>query len=128
MATKKILLVDDDPNSRELLRLALGPYECRLFEAADGAEALSMAQRERPDLIILDHMMPKMTGYELFHKIREDSTLSATRFIMVTVKHFDSQFPERLRLEGCEFIAKPYDFYALYALIQKVLGPLDPRR
>lgn len=125
--SKKILIVDDDPNARELIRLALSKYECELSEAANGQEGLNLAEKHRPNLIITDHLMPNFTGYELFQKVRSDSALKRARFIMVTSKHFDAEFPELLKLDGCDFISKPFHIAALIGAVERLLGPLPFR-
>ncbi|MBI4668174.1 MAG: response regulator [Elusimicrobia bacterium] len=124
---KKILVVDDDPNARELIRLMLSKYDCEVLEAANGLEGWGVASKERPNLIITDHLMPNFTGYELFQKVRDDESLKRTRFIMITSKHFDSEFPELLRLEGCDFVSKPFHVASLVGAIEKLLGPLPFR-
>ncbi len=124
---KKILVVDDDPNARELIRLALSKYDCNVVEAANGQEGLTMAINQQPNLIITDHLMPNFTGYELFQKVRSDGNLKRTRFIMVTSKHFDAEFPELLKLEGCDFVSKPFHVAALIGSIERLLGPLPFR-
>ncbi|MBI4369184.1 MAG: response regulator [Elusimicrobia bacterium] len=124
---KKILVVDDDPRSRELIRLALAKYDCDVSEAGTGQEGVDIANRERPNLIITDHLMPNFTGYELFQRVRGDAAMRRTRFIMVTSKHFDHEFPELLKLEGCDFISKPFHIVSLIGAIEKLLGPLPFR-
>ncbi len=121
---KKILVVDDEPNAREVIRLSLAKYDCEIFEAADGQAAYEVAQSAKPHLIITDHLMPNFSGYELFHKVRSTDSLRKTRFIMVTSKHFDTEFPELLKLEGCDFISKPFHVVILLGAIEKLLGPL----
>ncbi|MEK6543181.1 MAG: response regulator [Elusimicrobiota bacterium] len=124
---KKILIVDDDPNARELIRLALSKYECDVFEAADGQEGFNVASSEKPHLIITDHLMPNFTGYELFQRVRGKGEIKKARFIMVTSKQFDANFPELLKLEGCDFISKPFHVATLIGTIEKLLGPLPFR-
>lgn len=121
---KKILVVDDDPNARELIRLALSKYDCEVLEAANGLEGLDAAMKERPNLVITDHLMPNFSGYEMLQKVRDQQDLRQTRFIMVTAKHFDSDFPELLKLGGCDFISKPLHIISLIGMIEKLLGPL----
>ncbi|MBI2069200.1 MAG: response regulator [Elusimicrobia bacterium] len=121
---KKILVVDDDPNARELIRLVLSKYDCEVMEAANGQEGLDVALKERPGLIITDHLMPNFTGYELFQRVRAETAMKKTRFIMVTTKHFDSEFPELLKLEGCDFVSKPFHVASLVGAIERLLGPL----
>lgn len=124
---KKILVVDDDPNSRELIRLALAKYDCEVLEAANGQEGLDAALKETPNLVITDHLMPNFSGYEMVQKVRGDVRMKNTRFIMVTSKHFDNEFPELLKLGGCDFISKPLHIISLIGAIEKLVGPLPFR-
>lgn len=124
---KKILVVDDDPNARELIRLALSKYDCEVLEASNGQEGLDSVMREKPNLVITDHLMPNFSGYEMLQKVRDQQNLRQTRFIMVTAKHFDSEFPELLKLGGCDFISKPLHIISLIGMIEKLLGPLPFR-
>lgn len=125
--TKRILVVDDETNARELIRLALAKYDCEIHEAGDGQAAYETAEKVKPNLIITDHLMPNFSGYELFHKVRGNHELRKTRFIMVTSKHFDTEFPELLKLEGCDFVSKPFHLITLIGAIEKLLGPLPFR-
>ena len=72
----KILIVDDRPGHRQFLVKLLGSRQHRLLEASDGAEALEVARRERPDLIISEVLMPTMDGYEFVRRLRADPSLS----------------------------------------------------
>lgn len=122
--SKKILVVDDEDNIRELIRIALTRYDCEVIEAANGQEAYDSAKREMPTLIITDHLMPNFTGYELVQKVRQDSKLKKTPILMCTAKQFDSDFPQLLKLENCDFLAKPFDVVELIGSIEKLIGPL----
>ena len=72
----KILVAEDDPEARGLLKLLLGGGEYDLIEATDGVEALDLLRTEHPDLLITDIVMPRMDGYELVRKLRQDQSLS----------------------------------------------------
>src|SRR6202007_655332 len=85
MAT--ILIVDDRPTNRQFLLTLLGYGNHRLFEAADGAQALAMTQTERPDLVISDILMPTMDGYEFVQRLRADPGLAATPVIFHTATY-----------------------------------------
>ena len=83
-ATPRILLADDDANIRAILREHLSEAACELFEAADGEAALEMVLVERPHLVILDVMMPLMSGWELCKYIRSKRELDEVRVLMLT--------------------------------------------
>jgi len=116
-----ILVADDDVEVLSLVTRHLRQREVRLVEASDGEEALRAARREKPDLVILDVMMPGMSGWEVCRAIREDESLSHTGVIMLT------GIGERLNemtspLYGADdFLDKPFDFADLDAKVQEVL-------
>ncbi len=119
---KTILVADDDVEILGLITRHLRTLEVRILEASDGEEALKLVRRERPDLVILDVMMPGMTGWEVCRAIREDDALAKTGVIMLT------GIGERLNemtspLYGAdEYLDKPFEFRDLDARIQRVLG------
>ncbi|MGE0786460.1 MAG: two-component system response regulator [Sandaracinaceae bacterium] len=111
LADKTVLVADDDVEILGLVTRHLRTYDgVRILEASDGEEALKIARRERPNLVILDVMMPGMTGWEVCRAIREDETLGATRVVMLT------GIGERLNemtspLYGAdEYLDKPFEF------------------
>jgi len=70
---KTIVIVDDEPNLRMLARITLDDPEYRILEAEDGSTALALARSEKPDLLVLDWMMPGLTGIEVAHTLRQDA-------------------------------------------------------
>ncbi|MBX3268814.1 MAG: response regulator [Sandaracinaceae bacterium] len=111
LADKTVLVADDDVEILGLVTRHLSSYQgARILEASDGEEALRTVRRERPDLVILDVMMPGMTGWEVCRAIREDEALRATGVIMLT------GIGERLNemtspLYGAdEYLDKPFEF------------------
>src|ERR1044071_8683591 len=89
MAT--ILAVDDDPTARKLLVTVLGNAGHEMREATDGAEALTVAQVEKPDLIIADLMMPTMDGFEFVRRLRENSAFAQTPVVFHTATYLESE-------------------------------------
>ncbi|HJL14661.1 MAG TPA: response regulator [Sandaracinaceae bacterium LLY-WYZ-13_1] len=123
LSDKTVLVADDDVEILGLVTRHLKSYDdVEILEASDGEEALKLARREKPDLVILDVMMPGMTGWEVCRAIREDDALSKTGVIMLT------GIGERLNemtspLYGAdEYLDKPFEFEALDALIHKVVA------
>jgi DNA-binding response OmpR family regulator len=121
LSDKTILVADDDVEILGLVTRHLRMSNARLLEASDGEEALKLARRERPNLVVLDVMMPGMTGWEVCRAIREDESLANTGVIMLT------GIGERLNemtspLYGAdEYLDKPFDFRDLDALVERVL-------
>ena len=83
---KKILIVDDEETSRRILTLALEARDCVLVYAQDGEEAIEVAVREHPDLIVMDIDLPKMNGYEAARRIKTTPGLRRTKIAAVTAR------------------------------------------
>jgi DNA-binding response OmpR family regulator len=103
----RILVVDDEPNAIELLTEFLTARNHTVISASNGEEALHKVKEERPHLIFLDYLMPKMTGLEVLKKIREiDKEVGV---IMVTAIHEEETGRQALKLGAFDFITKPID-------------------
>src|SRR5690242_12521897 len=83
---KTILLADDESNLRMLVHTTLEDPQYQILEAADGLAALELARREHPDLLVLDWMMPGMTGVEVARELRQDTATAHIPVIMLTAK------------------------------------------
>jgi CheY-like chemotaxis protein len=104
---KKVLIVDDEFTIRELVELTLDPdYE--VIKAGSGPEALELLA-QKPDLIILDIMMPKMDGYEVCRRIKENPSFNNVPVIMLTAKHRIDDLKEAIRVDCDEYITKPFE-------------------
>ena len=118
---RKVLIVDDQPSITKLVSVKLSKEGFEVIEALDGEEGLRKAQEERPDLIILDIMMPKMSGWEVRDKLREDKRCQDIPVIMLTAT---GRFEEQLKglEEGIEeYLTKPFDPNDLADLVKEVL-------
>ena len=114
----KILIVDDDPHIREVLRFALGKAGFGVCEAADGAAALSQFERERPDLVVLDILMPEMDGTEVCRSLRRHS---ATPIVFLSSKDDEIDRILGLELGGDDYVTKPFSPRELVARVKAVL-------
>ena len=99
MARGKVLVIDDDPEVVEIVKLNLEVEGYEVVPAYDGREGLAKAFEESPDIIILDIIMPELDGYEVFRKLREDPRTSRVPVIMLTAKAKD--LPDRPRCPRC---------------------------
>ena len=115
----RILLVDDDPTLSNLLGRFLKESNFELFEASNGPAGLRLAYNERPDLVLLDVMMPGMDGWEVCTRLRE---LSDVPVIMLTAKASEADKLRGFQLGVDDYVTKPYSFVELVARIQAVLG------
>ncbi|MBO4863180.1 MAG: response regulator transcription factor [Eubacterium sp.] len=102
----KILIADDEDEIRSLLGLYLENEGYNVIEAKDGAEAVLLLKEKKPDLAILDIMMPKMDGYQVLRKLREDSNIPV---IILSAKDADSEKILGLNLGADDYLAKPFN-------------------
>jgi DNA-binding response OmpR family regulator len=114
----KILLVDDEANLREMIRVYLEQEGFQVVEASNGRDALFAARHEKPDLIILDWMMPEMNGSEF---IRAHNKESQTPVIMLTARVDDHDKIIGLELGADDYVTKPFNVRELTARIRAVL-------
>jgi signal transduction histidine kinase/CheY-like chemotaxis protein len=119
----KILVAEDDPEARELLLLLLEGGEYSLLEAADGMEALDMLRTERPDLLITDIVMPRMDGYELVRRLREDDRTAHTSVIFCSASYHEREVREMARSLGVQStLAKPFDHKTVRTIVDATLA------
>jgi len=112
-----ILIVDDEPVNLQILHNQLNLHNYRTIEARDGVQALEILQQTKPDLILLDLMMPRMTGYEVIRKIRENAELAAVPIIILTAKDLVSDLVQGFSLGANDFLTKPFRKEELLARI-----------
>jgi two-component system cell cycle response regulator len=104
----KILVVDDSKVFRMLVARAFKPYECTVLEAENGALALDIAKRERPEAVLLDYNMPVMNGFEMLTRLRSDPELKATPVIMLTTLSGRDTVVKIAKLGVRDYIVKPF--------------------
>ena len=114
-----VLICDDEPSLRELIRVSLdGPYS--FAEADDGEKSLEIVRRLRPDVIILDMMMPRLSGLEVLSEIRGDRGLAETPVIVLTAQ--PSTKDEALRCGADIVMVKPFEPEEITAAVEEVLA------
>ena len=123
----KILIAEDSSTVRRLVaaRLAADGYE--VVEAADGEEALLAAQREHPDLLVLDKVMPKLDGFEVVRALREDPGTRAMPIVMLTERTSEEDVLGGLNLGVEEYMPKPFSPHELSARVRRVLARAGPQ-
>jgi len=122
----KILIVDDDPDLRRGLNLRLRANHYDTSYATDGFSAIAMAQKERPDLIILDIGLPAGDGFVVLDRLQQSAALSAIPVIVLTAR--DPQFNRErtLKAAATAFLQKPADNSELLNVIRATLNPAWP--
>ena len=117
----RVLIADDNADSRELLRDRLEAWGFEVVEARDGREALVTAARYLPDAILLDVQMPHLDGFAALHHLREDYRLSATPALAVTACAWNGTRARALEAGFNACFAKPVDFRALRDELERLL-------
>lgn len=110
---RKILIVDDNQDNRELVVKILKRYGYTICEAADGEEALVKAASERPDLILMDIALPKMDGLEATRRLRQMPALKETSIIALTAHAMKGDREKALAAGCCDYITKPINIREL---------------
>ena len=118
----KILSVDDSKAVRMLLARLFCPFDCELFEAANGEEGLAVAVRERPDLIILDYNMPVMDGVSMLRQLRESADLRRTPVIMLTAESSAENIATVARLGVRDYVTKPFSEVLFLAKVARTIS------
>lgn len=104
----KVLVVDDEPNIIMSLDFLIRKEGYQLFIARNGKEALEIAQTEKPDLVVLDIMMPDIDGYEVCKRIKSDENLKHTKVIFLSAKSRESDIQKGLNQGGDLYVTKPF--------------------
>ncbi|MBP6708612.1 MAG: response regulator [Candidatus Accumulibacter sp.] len=120
--SKKILIADDEQNIVISIEFLLRREGFEVLVAGDGEEALAKVRGERPDLVLLDVMMPKMNGFDVCQALRADPDLAGTRILMLTAKGRDTEVSKGLGLGADGYMTKPFSTKELLAEVRKLLG------
>jgi two-component system cell cycle response regulator DivK len=121
MTRKRILIVEDTEDNRQILRDLLTDAGFDIIEAHDGQAAITAASEFRPDLILMDIQLPILNGYEAIRRIKADITLKPIPIIAVT-SYALSGDRENARMAGCDgYVAKPYSPRQLLATVRELL-------
>ncbi len=126
MSHRVILHVEDNPSNRKLVRDLLGTRGYHLVEAETGEEALVLAERERPRLVLMDLELPSLSGLAVTERLRGHPDLGGVPIVAVTALAFRADV-ERAKAAGCSAVLiKPYDPMELLRLVERFIGPPPP--
>jgi DNA-binding response OmpR family regulator len=123
---RKLLIVDDEDGVRALVRMTLDNDSYEIIEACEGGEAIEMATQHRPDLVLLDVMLPDMSGLDVCRKLKEDPSLTSTTIIMLTARAQVSDLGDAEDAGADGYFTKPFSPIALTRRVEAILGPLGP--
>ena len=120
--THKVLIADDEPNIVVSLEYLMKREGHAVSVARDGREALAAIRRERPDLVLLDVMMPAMSGFDVCQAVRADPALAGVRILMLTAKGRDTDLAKGTALGADAYMTKPFSTQELAARVRELLG------
>ena len=121
-AKRRVLLADDDPSLLRLISTTLGTEDFELLHANDGQEALEVARRERPDLILLDVNMPRLDGFEVCRLLKTEPDTASIKIVMLSARVADIDRARGREVGADDYFAKPFSPIQLlnkvYALLE----------
>jgi DNA-binding response OmpR family regulator len=120
--SKTVLIADDEPNIVISLEFLLEQAGYRVLVAHDGQEALEVIQRQPPDLVLLDVMLPRLSGFDVCQRIRENPQWQHMRIVMLTAKGREVEISKGLALGANAYITKPFSTQELLAQIDAQLA------
>lgn len=119
---KRVLIAEDQADIRELIRMTLEIENLEIHEAANGAEALEAARRLKPQLILLDVMMPgELNGFEVCERVRGDRQLARTRIVLLTARTQPEDRARGLKAGASEYLTKPFSPRELLGVVNRLV-------
>jgi two-component system alkaline phosphatase synthesis response regulator PhoP len=122
MGKKKILIVDDEEDIIKMLKIRLEANNYEILSASDGQEGLNKARQERPDLIILDLMLPKIDGHKVCRMLKFDENYKNIPIIMFTAKVDEKDRDISIQTKADAFISKPFEIKMLLDKVSELLN------
>jgi DNA-binding response OmpR family regulator len=120
-----VLVVDDERSIRMLCRVNLGASGMDVLEASDGSEGLELARRERPDLVLLDVMMPGLDGWRVAQELAEDPKTREIPVVFLTARADSADRRRGELLGGVGYVVKPFDPVGIGQLVENVLARIE---
>jgi two-component system, OmpR family, alkaline phosphatase synthesis response regulator PhoP len=124
--SKTVLIADDEPNIVISLEFLLEQDGYRVLVARDGHEALEAIERELPDLVLLDVMLPRLSGYDVCQRMRQNPALAKVRVIMLTARGREVEVTKGLALGADAYVTKPFSTRDLLEQVRRQLGDTPP--
>ncbi len=123
LSRQSVLLADDDEALRRLLVATLSNQDLDIFESADGEEALQVARKQRPTVVVLDVTMPRRNGFEVCELLKSEPATAGTRVIILTGSHSDTHRVHGEHAGADRFLTKPFSPLQLLETIYSLLEP-----
>jgi DNA-binding response OmpR family regulator len=124
--SKTVLIADDEPNIVISLEFLLEQDGYKVLVARDGHEALERIERELPDLVLLDVMLPRLSGYDVCQRMRQNPALAKVRIIMLTARGREVEVTKGLALGADAYVTKPFSTRDLLDQVRRQLGDPPP--
>jgi two-component system, OmpR family, alkaline phosphatase synthesis response regulator PhoP len=121
IAQSTILIVDDNPQNVELLQAFLESLPVKMVTASDGVEALEQVQKHNPDLILLDIMMPRMSGFQVCKKLKDNPQTKDIQVLMVTALNELGDIEQATECGTDDFVSKPVNKFELLTRVRSLL-------
>lgn len=121
-ASTKILVAEDDPDIRDLVVFRLERSGWTVLEATDGQEAIDMARREKPDVAVLDWMMPVKSGIEVISEFRADADLAGIPVLMLSARAQEPDIVQGFTVGANDYLTKPFSPQELHLRVQALLA------
>ena len=118
---RRILIADDEPNIVTSLEFLMRKCDYEVCVARDGDEALQLVEAFRPDLVLLDVMMPRKSGFEVCRRIRENPRLKPIRIVMLSARGRDAEIGKGMALGADAYVTKPFSTRELMAKVRELL-------
>lgn len=125
MSNPKVLAVDDEPHILFILSQVLNKKGCNVLTAAGGEDAIKIAQKEMPDLIILDVMMPDISGYEVCQHLKSNPTTKEIPIVILTAEQNEEHKDAMYKLGVVDYIPKPFSPNGLSSKIDEILSKIS---
>ncbi|HBE72890.1 MAG TPA: hypothetical protein DDW31_02130 [candidate division Zixibacteria bacterium] len=119
---KKIMVVDDEPYIARVIKFKLEQEGYAVISANDGVTGLDRIRQEKPDLVLLDVMMPGLTGYEVCQQVKADADLQGIPVVFLTAKGQERDREQGLNLGASDYITKPFSPNRLLELVKSIIG------
>jgi two-component system phosphate regulon response regulator PhoB len=119
---RTLLIADDESGIRSLVKMTLQRKQYEILEASDGEEALALARKHHPELVLLDVMMPGLTGFEVCRALKDDPATADATVVMLSAKAQDSDRAEGIAAGADDYFTKPFSPIALLRKIDDVYG------
>ncbi len=120
---RTLLIVDDEAGVRSLVRMTLASESYRIIEASEGSGALALAREHHPDLILLDVMLPDISGIDVCRELKSDATMKSTSVVMLSAKAQQADLGDAKSAGADGYFTKPFSPIALLQKVEAILGP-----